>query len=282
MREVEVPDHHSSADQEHLVRLREVPGQIREMPGRLIRVDHVEAAVGLVFAPVLEEDGRLGAALRDAPRGPTVLAFRHREAHPPDAVPLAEVDERAAPTATDVEDPRAPLEPHEAGEKIELLLLRLVDRGRAIPEETRIHVPLSAEHRVEELHRALVVAADARLLVRGLVTAVHPLTARSRQVSTRLCAADSRTRSPCASARCPRRSPCGAHRGRASRSRSARCTRRCPASKTPPRSPASPSAPRTASRCSPLSCGRRPGRISTRKGTRVPEPPRCPSPSPRS
>src|SRR2546425_11841402 len=108
MREVEVPDHHSSADPEHRVRLREVPGQILEMPGRLMGVDHAKAAVRLVFAPVLEEDGRLGAALGDAPRGATVLAFRHREAAPPHAVSLAEVDERAAPAATDVEDPLAP------------------------------------------------------------------------------------------------------------------------------------------------------------------------------
>src|SRR3989442_14428064 len=113
MREVEVPDHHSSADQEHLVRLREVPGQIREMPCRLIGVDHVKAAVGLVFAPVLEEDGRLGAALGDAPRGATVLAFPHRKADPPHAVSLAEVYERASPATNEIQALPAPLYRHE-------------------------------------------------------------------------------------------------------------------------------------------------------------------------
>src|SRR6478672_11902908 len=102
--EVQLLVEHETARPEQAVDLREIVAEVMEVDDHLVRVDRVERAGIVIVLPVGLDDRDVGAV----PRHPLVrgqlLERRQRQADAFDAIGLAEIDQRPAPAAPDVQD----------------------------------------------------------------------------------------------------------------------------------------------------------------------------------
>ena len=122
------------------------------------RVERVVVQLAVVGHPDLH--AVLEPALAHALLGHRRLRLGEGDAEHPHVVALGGVDREAPPAAAHVEHALPGAEVELAADHVELLLLRLLQRGRAAGEERAAVGELLAEEQREELGRKVVVVAD--------------------------------------------------------------------------------------------------------------------------